>query len=218
MKKNINQYLILKLISPYLLIVRTFFLSIFFILLNLTANSQFLDSISKNIEAKPVFFVKLDTRGSFVSNRHVRINGIKGGLSFNKKLKLGVGYNWLKSNYQPLYNGINVNLISHNISTFIDYIFLKKRPFEYNANIQLGFGNVMYKHNKIQLESSAALFYEQSISAEYRFLKYFGVGFGLGYRFVIYNKRYIDEKLSAPVYIARLKLYFGDIYKEIKEK
>ena len=128
-----------------------------------------------------------------------------------------MGYNWLKSNYQPFYDGVNVNLISHNISAFIDYIFLKKKPFEYNANIQLGCGNVMYKHNQIQLESSAALFYEQSISAEYRVLKYFGVGFGVGYRFVVYNKKYIHEKLSAPVYIARLKLYFGDIYKELKE-
>jgi hypothetical protein len=218
MKKNINQFLNHKLISPYLLIVRTFFLAIFFIFLNLSANSQFIDSISKNIKAKPVFFIKLDTRGSFVSNRHVVINGIKGGLSFDKKLKVGLGYNWLKSNYQPFYNGINVNLISHNISAFIDYIFLKKGPFEYTANIQLGFGNVMYKHNQIPLENSAALFYEQSISAEYRFLKYFGIGFGLGYRFAVYNKRYINEKLSAPVYIARLKLYFGDIYKEIKEK
>lgn len=61
-------------------------------------------------------------------------------------------------------------------------------------------------------------FYEQSITAEYRVLKYLGLGFGLGYRFVVYNKTAINEKLSAPVYIARLKLYFGDIYKDLKEK
>ena len=218
MKRNINQALNFKLISPYIIIVRTFFLIFLIFLSYLTASSQLIDSISKNIKGKPDFFIKLDTRGSFVSNRHVRINGVKGGLSFNKKLKLGVGYNWLKSNYQPYYNGANVNLVSHNISSFIDYVFINKEPFEYNANIQLGFGNVMYKQNEIKLESTIALFYEQSISVELRVLKYLGLGFDVGYRFVVFNKKHIDEKLSAPVYIARLKLYFGDIYKDLKEK
>ena len=218
MKKNINNFFIFKLISPYLSFVRTFFLAIVLVLLGLNFNAQLLDSISKNINGKPGFFIKLDTRGSFVSNRHVRINGIKGGLCFNEKLKMGLGYNWLKSNYQPIYNAENVNLVSHNVSTFVDYVFIDKNAFEFNANIQIAMGNIQYQQNKIRLVNSFAFFYEQSITAEYRVLKYLGLGFGLGYRFVVYNKTAINEKLSAPVYIARLKLYFGDIYKDLKEK
>ncbi|MDG2369464.1 MAG: hypothetical protein P8M12_02365 [Flavobacteriales bacterium] len=218
MKKNINNFFIYKIFSPYPTLVRTFFLAIFFNLFSINFSAQFIDSISENIYSNSVFFIKIDTRGSFVSNRHVRINGIKGGVCFNEQLKIGVGYNWLKTNYLPIYNGENVNLKSHNVSTFVDYIFIKKKPFEFNANVQIAIGNVQYKQNQIRLANSIAFFYEQSITAEYRVLKYLGLGFGLGYRFVVYNKTAINEKLSAPVYIARLKLYFGDIYKDLKEK
>ena len=202
-------------LSPYLVFVRAFFL-VFFTIVTSVGNSQILDSISKSIKQKPTFFIKIDARGSFISNRHVRLSGIKGGLNFNNKLKAGIGYNWLKTNYQPLYNGENVDLKSNNFSSFVDYIFYDHKNVEFNANVQLGFGNLYYEFDNQRIANTFAMFYEQSIAAEYRIINYFGVGLGVGYRFVLFNKKEINENLSSPVYIAKFKLYFGEIYKAIK--
>ena len=218
MKKNISDIFQKMYSSPYISIVRTFFLVLFLIGLAGNANAQIIDSISLSIKEKPTFFIKLDARGSFISNRHVRLSGIKGGLNFKDKLKLGLGYNWLKSNYRPLYNGDYVDLKSSNFYAFIDYVFYKKNTIELNANLQLGLGNIYYQLDGQRLAHSLALFYEQSIAAEYRIINYFGVGLGVGYRLVAFNKNTIDENLSSPVYIARFKLYFGEIYKALNRK
>ena len=53
---------------------------LFMILVSTVGHAQISDSIFSILKDKPTFFVKLDTRGSFVSNRHVRLNGIKAGL------------------------------------------------------------------------------------------------------------------------------------------
>ena len=217
MSKNINLEFGYFLISPCYTLARTFFLSVSFFVISISLNAQIISSFSDQFDNKPSFFIKLDARGSFISNRHVRINGIKGGLSY-ENIKIGLGYNWLKTNYRPIYNGENVDLKSKNVSVFAEYLFLKTKKLNYNANIQLGFGNIYYLLNQNKLANSSAMFYEQSITVEYRVLNYFGIGLGVGYRFVIFNKRLVDENLSAPVYIARFKLYFGDIYKALIKK
>ena len=189
---------------------------LFMILLKTFGYAQISDSIFSILKEKPTFFAKLDTRGSFVSNRHVRLNGIKAGLVFINKLKVGFGYSWLRTNYTPYYNGNHVDLKSKNFSTFIDYIFYTQNKLQLNANLQLGLGNFYYDLDGEKVARSFAVFYEQSATVEYRIIKYFGIGMGVGYRLVAFNKKRINENLSSPVYIARFKLYFGDIIKAIQ--
>ncbi|MEC9160045.1 MAG: hypothetical protein VX710_06470 [Bacteroidota bacterium] len=181
-------------------------------------NTQLLDSVSFSISTPPTFFINLDTRGSFVSNRHVRLSGVKAGLNFNNKVKFGIGYNWLKTNYQPEFNNEKVDLKSKNFSTFVNYIFYSDKKVDFNANLQLGLGNLYYELHDEKVANSTAVFYEQSIAAEYRIINYFGVELGVGYRLAFYNKTQINENLSSPVYIARFKLYFGEIYKALNSK
>ena len=217
MKKNINKSSVLKQLSPYFVFVRTFLLLLFTTLFLVNGNTQLLDSISFSTQS-PTFFIKLDTRGSFVSNRHVRLSGVKGGVNLNNKVKFGFGYNWLKTNYQPEFKNEKVDLKSKNFSTFVDYILYTDNKVDFNANIQLGLGNLYYEFENQKVANSLAVFYEQSIAAEYKIIKYFGVELGVGYRFAFYNKMQITENLSSPVYIARFKLYFGEIYKALNSK
>ena len=189
---------------------------LFMILVSTVGHAQISDSIFSILKDKPTFFAKLDTRGSFVSNRHVRLNGIKAGLVFENKLKVGLGYSWLRTNYTPFYNGNHVDLKSRNFSTFIDYIFYTQDKLQLNANLQLGLGNLYYDLDGEKVARSFAVFYEQSATVEYRIIKYFGIGLGVGYRLVAFSKKRINENLSSPVYIARFKLYFGDMIKAIQ--
>ena len=52
------------------------------------------------------------------------------------------------------------------------------------------------------------------MTIEYKFLRYFGLGGGVGFRLAIKTDQQINESFSAPEYILRVKIYFGDIYKE----
>ncbi|MBP6643868.1 MAG: hypothetical protein KA186_12305, partial [Flavobacteriales bacterium] len=60
-------------------------------------HSQLLDSIAYFKQQEPRFVAKLDMRGSFISNRNVRIAGIKIGFEHDKRFQYGIGYSFLLS-------------------------------------------------------------------------------------------------------------------------
>ena len=62
--------------------------------------------------------------------------------------------------------------------------------------------------------SSWIIIYEPAMTIEYKFMRYFGLGGGVGFRLAIKSNQQIKESFTAPEYILRVKIYFGDIYKE----
>ena len=58
------------------------------------------------------------------------------------------------------------------------------------------------------------IIYEPAMTIEYKFLKYFGIGGGVGFRLAIKSNQQIKESFTAPEYILRFKIYSGDIYKD----
>jgi hypothetical protein len=56
--------------------------------------------------------------------------------------------------------------------------------------------------------------YEPAMTVQYRFLRYFGVSAGLGYRLVFKNNEILKQQMSAPVYLVGLKIFFDDLWKD----
>jgi hypothetical protein len=195
-----------------------YILLIIFSVLNLSTKSQLLDSIENSFTYKPKLLLKLDARNSFISDNNVKYGGLKIGLNYNRTTKIGIGLSWINSNYISKYNEEDVKLENINFLAFIEYTFYKSKHWYADIPVQLGFGELKYtKNNKIKA-NTFIFTYEPAMTLEYRFLKYFGLGFGFGYKFAVYSKQDITEKLSAPIYILRFKLHLGESIRKNKKK
>ena len=67
---------------------------------------------------------------------------------------------------------------------------------------------------KQTLYRSGLITYEPGMTVQYRFLTYFGVGAGWGFRLVMRTRHSLDERLTAPVYMLGLRIFFEDLYKD----
>ncbi len=197
--------------------MRTFFLAIIFLTV-ITSSAQMLDSIKNSFNYHPVFFIKLDTRNSFISSYSVKLRGVKAGLNYNNITKIGLGYSWMNPDYNSVYNTDTVEFKMNIFSTFIEYTFYRTDKIYAEIPVHLGISKLSYLKEDNLLSSTFALVYEPAMIVEYRAFKFFGLGIGAGYRLVLYNHQQINEMLSSPIYIFRFKVYFGDIYKQHLKK
>lgn len=227
MKKSIRKQKYRNIKGPYNKKSMDFFVLIIFITIPLSSISQInhLDSIKKAFYQKPKVLIKLDSKYSFVSNQLVTMRGIKTGLNFDNKVKLGIGYSWMKNNFKfdnptHIVNNINHNLRYSYLSIFGDYNFYTTNIWSYMVNLDLAIVKLGYKNVKTKKYKYKSLgtVLEPSIIAEYIQIKYLAIGIGGGYRFVFREDNNIVEKFSAPIFILRLKLDFYTIYKELIKK
>jgi len=199
--------------------VRTFFILILsFFIFSSQGHAQLFDSIRTSFDYKPKFLLKFDTRNSFISNQYAKIHGIKVGLSFNKTTNIGIGYHWMpKRPLEPtLLNSNKIDLKFGYAVAFFEYNFYKSKYWSAEIPVQIGLGKAQYDDLDlaITIGSSWIIIYEPAMTIEYKFLKYFGIGGGVGFRLAIKSNQQIKESFTAPEYILRVKIYSGDIYKE----
>ncbi|MDC0314151.1 hypothetical protein OAL26_03395 [Flavobacteriales bacterium] len=199
--------------------MRTFFILILsFFIFSSQGHAQLFDSIRTSFDYKPKFLLKFDTRNSFISNQYAKIHGVKVGLSFNKTTNIGIGYHWMpKRSLEPtLLNSNKIDLKFGYAVAFFEYNFYKSKHWSAEIPVQIGLGKAQYDDvtPPITTVSSWIIIYEPAMTIEYKFLRYFGIGGGVGFRLAIKSNKQIKESFTAPEYILRFKIYFGDIYKE----
>lgn len=198
--------------------MRTFLFLSITILLCQKANGQLFDSIEDSFRYKPTFFLKFDSRNSFVTNYYAPMGGIKVGLSFNNTSKIGIGYSWMK-NY-PVSSGSNIHLQFGYLAPFFEYTFYKSNKWTGEIPLQIGYGFIRHRDiiNKSTIIKSGIVIYEPAMTFDYRFWNYFSIGAGAGIRFALKMNGTVPEKFASPIYIFRFKISFGDIYKDHLKK
>lgn len=220
-----------------LTLLRTFFMRNtlyfkFFIFLFSVASSttgfaqKFENEIKEALKSEPRFELRLDSRNSFISTTRVKVFGIKAGVQYDNKLSFGLGYNFLLSGITD-FVWVNDQLIEGELkfrmlTPYLEYIFYRDQKWELSIPVQFGLGNSFYEN--VQPEAPAkfnqqfVISYEPAITFQYRILRYFGVGMGVGYRLMLKPNTEVDEKFTAPVYLFKFKLYFEDLLNDIKSK
>lgn len=182
-----------------------------------SSNAQLFDSIQDCFKYKPKPLFKMDARNAFVTSSFVKVKGVKLGVSFNKKVRVGVGYSWMKTDYFVVDNLDSTNLRFAYGNFFFEYAFYKSKHWQLEIPLQLGLGKITYKDlEKNILEQQWVPIWEPAMTFEYLFLKYFGFGAGVGYRLVFKSKSPISEQFTSPIYIFRFKIYFDQLYKDMK--
>lgn len=208
--------------------------SLFFICItySLCSKAQLFDTIASSLKCKPKFYFKLDTRNSFISARKASVSGIKIGLEYKETLIIGIGLNQLKTEiYQnkiitdnPLFpDTFSMKLYYSYVSPFIEYVFFRNKKWEHAIPIQIGFGNSRFEYkNKrgetIREHNKPIVLYEPAMTTQYKIFPWLAIGGGIGYRILLINNGTLNEKFNSPVYVVKLNILWGELYRKVFKK
>lgn len=197
----------------------------------LTAQTSepFIDSIINSFNYPPRLDLRLDARTSFITNNPARIVGVKLGVDFNDKVKVGIGYNWLRStilNNEYINKGLGrteiyTRLVLRYFSPYFEYTYHNSPKLELSIPVMIGLGTSHYTPLNVQdspfytSNPRMVVFYEPSSTGLYKPIKWFGIGFGIGYRLVFVGNRGLNQNFNSPIYVLRAKLLLGEIYRSI---
>jgi hypothetical protein len=189
--------------------------------------AQRVDSIPAYLKEPAKLIVKLDIRDSFINNESARFAGVKIGLEHAAKVQYGIGYSFL---FSPVRNEMQIpgeglvetRLRFGYVTPYFEYAFYQRGPWELRIPVQLGIGSGSVVYENAQgttrtIQRSSVFLYEPSITVQYRFLKYFGIGGGWGYRLVLRSAP-LAQGLTAPIYTFGLKVFFEDLWKDVRPR
>ncbi len=198
---------------------------ILFISNSFKVRAQFLDTIKSITQKKPSIDARIETRNSFITNGRAKVTGVRIGLSFQKKLKVGVGYSWLASdvfekkiinNYLGKQDTVNNYLKFGYVACYTDFVFHKTKRWQLSVPLQFGAGLSWFKYNdgatNIYTPKRMLLLYEPGISIQFKVFRWLGLGSDIAYRFTIKNNKYVGEKLNSPTYAFKLLVWFDQLF------
>ncbi len=193
-----------------------------------SSNKTFEDDFKKSFKNKPQLDVKFDSRFSFIADRDFKTSGFKIGVSFNRKFKTGLGYNQFiipaKSSIIDNDKEFGAELKYIYFSPYFEYVYFTSKRWEFNLSAQVGIGKGHYQYyneatqKTIRARYSTILSYEPAMLIDYKIIRWVGIGTGVGYRLIFYKNSNIEEHLSSPVYVVKLKIYLGEIVRTFTGK
>jgi hypothetical protein len=203
-------------------------------LLPLSSSAQFMDSIHASMDKKPKLIFNLEPRKSFIDNSNVTVLGLKIVVEFDKRIRIGGGFNVLTSGHSSnldkvIYaeNGIDtvdIAILNFNYwCYFVEYILVSKPKWEISCPIQVGIGSSHYEYtaenNGLQeVDKGGVMLLETAITGHYKIIKWAGIGVGVGYRFMLQNNKGLHRQFNSPVYIFTAKIFLGTIVESFSKK
>lgn len=191
-----------------------------------------LDSIRTSFKSKGKLYLNLSTKNTFIDGFRSPILGIKIGVEFDRRVRIGGGFNFLKNPiYQDKYikdiNGNNIDTVPNALhfsymSYFFEYIFYKTKHWEFSIPTQIGIGSsrfeYIYNGKKITENKKTIILYEPSIAGHYKVFKWLGVGGDIGYRLMLKNNKAIERNFNSPTFTFKVMIFYGEIYKALFKK
>ncbi|MEO5571803.1 MAG: hypothetical protein ABIT08_14370 [Bacteroidia bacterium] len=197
-----------------------------------SAKSQILDTISASFHTKPKVFFQLDAYNSFVSSKGANTFGYKAGLEFNNRVKIGIGYYVLTSDivkpkklhYNNKDTTQNAKLEMSFIPLSFEYIFYHEDPWQLSVPVNLGWGKSYFYYytnmagDRGQTDKEAIALMTMNVDAQYKVIKWAGVGAGLGFRLMLKDNSNIHENFNSLIYSIQLKIYVAEIFHSLFPK
>tara|TARA_R110002050_G_scaffold245367_1_gene382962 strand:+ start:29804 stop:30460 length:657 start_codon:yes stop_codon:yes gene_type:complete len=204
--------------------LRRVLLFVAFVLVQLTTQAQFFDTIQSSLTHKPRLDLKLESRNSFFANEWAMIGGARIGLDYHKTFKMGVGYNWLRKEIQHTITiadqPTQADYFFHYGVFYAEYTFYNVKPFSMSIYASLGGGRswdryIVSTGERETANSAFVLVYEPYMSGMVDVLKYFSVGGGMGFRLVATGSKYSRSKLNTLIYVFKLNIKVSKLMDEM---
>lgn len=204
---------------------------IIFVLLSFFAKGQFLDTFKVFLHSRPSIDARLESRYSFMNNSPTKVSGVRLGISFKRKLRVGIGYSWLDT---PVYDKeiVKDELGKPKIITsffkfgyvcyYADFVFHKTKRWQLSVPIQVGTGMYWTRYDDGEKITNSKkrllLFYEPGITVQYKMTRWCGLGLDVCARLALRNTNYVGNKLNSFVLAPKLLIWFDQIFYMIAPK
>ncbi len=185
-----------------------------------TLHAQLFDSLQEILTRHKSIDARIESRNSFINNQLISVTGVRLGVAFQRKLRIGGGLSWLNSSWSDneFNSGNDVQsqyLKFGYICFYVDFVFHKTKRWQLSVPIQIGTGLAWYQpENKFRWDPSDAknfmLLYEPGITVQYKIVRWFGLGADVAYRFAAVRK--FGDKLNSPTYSFKIMIWFDQLY------
>lgn len=179
---------------------------------------------------KPYF--SLDSYYSFIGSKSADVFGFKAGIEWDDTWRFAAGYNKITSDiieYKQLpgqersYAGrdsVKAQLYLRYYPVMAEYVFHNHDPWQLSVPLSIGYGRSYFQYYDTREEARrifehGVLVSDIGLSAQYKILKWIGLGAGLGYRLMLVNNPKIDTRFNSPIFSLKLKLFPSEIYKSL---
>ena len=188
------------------------------------------DSLQISGNKKARFVFNLDARYTLFDKEPVRVSGLKGGIEWHHKLRTGVGYYFLSSPIIINHPALSPDQLATETrlkfrygAVYGEYVLLKNEKWELSTPLQLGHGKLFSEQRglsgeTLNKETRSLWLMEPSVAGHYKIYNWVGVGAGAGYRYLLSHAAPETNSLNAPVYYIKVKLFVGEIYRQIRRK
>jgi hypothetical protein len=206
-------------------------LVLIFLLLSFSFKAQTFDTLRELFNNGYSIDARLESRNSFINNQLISVNGVRLGLSFQRKLRLGAGLSWLNSDvkstfYQPNIFGRRDTLEQFlkfiYLAYYLDFVFYKTKRWQLSVPIQLGTGLSWFQnentYNFSKNKRHFLLLYEPGITVQFKVFKWFGLGADVAYRFTMRNNKRTAEQLNSPTYSFKILFWFDQLFYDLFPK
>ncbi len=200
-----------------------------FALMTLPAQGQWLDTVKASFRSRPKFLFQLDTYNSFVSSESANTSGLRAGLDFNRRVRLSLGYYNLTSEIikrkavtdSDFGDTVNARLDMNYFPAGFEYVFYNTFPWEVSVPFNIGPGKSYfwyYRNNdgeQGRVDEKTVALAILGVGAQYKIVKWFGVGAGLGYRVMLIDNSNINENFNSVIYSLNLRIFLDEIVKTV---
>jgi hypothetical protein len=163
----------------------------------------------------PSYSMWLDSRNSFISADPVNVFGLRYGLSWGK-ISAYTGYYF--TSYNQGIAGDSIQFKFNYISSTYEYRLYKTHRFSLTGFAQLGGGIRTVNHLTNENIANKQQFFmpiEFGAYGSVRFLRYFGVGGGLGTRIALFPG---GRNFSGPIYYLGFTAFPWTFYEDVRRK
>ena len=182
---------------------------------------------------KPKLFLTLDRTSSFVAGKGAATNEIRTGIEFQKKLRLGIGFAVLASDVvsdktvttqvTQVDSIVSSKLSLSYFTMSAEYSFYNSKRWQITMPATIGIGSSYFNYYEkidgdyqtLKADEGGVVLIGMSGIATYRILRWVGLSGGLGFRQIIVNNGKVKESFNSPVYLFRIRIFMGEIYKTI---
>jgi len=197
---------------------------IFILLLSWCAQAQMMDTLRELLKHKYSIDARLESRNSFIDHRLVSVSGVRVGITFQRKFKIGAGLSWLNSDVVSLTSmPLDPEYLKFAyLAYYMDFVFYKTKRWQLSVPIQAGTGLSWFQNYKpYKLNNNSKyllLLYEPGITVQFKVFKWAGLGADVAYRFTNRNARQRAISLSSPTYSFKLLFWFDQLFYDLFPK
>lgn len=189
------------------------------------SKGQFLDTFKVLLHSRPSIDARLESRYSFLNHNATKVSGVRLGLSFRRKLRVGLGYSWLDtevSDKKFITDAYGKSRYANNylkfgyVCYYADFVFHKTKRWQLSVPIQVGTGMYWSQYHDgrqiIKSKKRLLLFYEPGITVQFKITRWCGLGLDVCARLALRNTNYVGEKLNSFVLAPKLLIWFDQIF------